>query len=119
MTHSGSLPASVRLVDNTQFKFSQALKPASKGLKVIKSQVEKAFVTKVKGFDPDQMVACTLVFEGTLEEVEAQEERLRHRPKVQRDGGRQRKRRLGISVDLRHRLHPRLRDEPLCPGGVV
>ena len=76
MTHSGSLPASVRLVDNTQFKFSMALKPASSGLKVLKSKFEKAIVTKVKGFDPDQMVACTLVFEGTLEEVEAQEERV-------------------------------------------
>jgi alkyldihydroxyacetonephosphate synthase len=74
MQRTQTLPASVRLVDNLQFKFGQALKPASPGgLSAMKSKVEKLVVTKVKGFDPDQMVACTLVFEGTEEEVERQE----------------------------------------------
>jgi alkyldihydroxyacetonephosphate synthase len=74
MQRTQTLPASVRLVDNLQFKFGQALKPASPGgLSAIKSKVEKMVVTKVKGFDPDQMVACTLVFEGSEEEVERQE----------------------------------------------
>jgi len=65
-------PASVRLVDNTQFQFGMALKPANKGVKILKSKLEKAFVTKVKGFDPDRMVACTIVYEGSYEETEFQ-----------------------------------------------
>lgn len=67
-------PASVRLVDNLQFQFGLALKPASQGLKVLKSNIEKFFVTKLKGFEPEKMVACTLVFEGTKEEVARQQE---------------------------------------------
>ncbi len=73
LTQAGDLPASVRLVDNLQFQFSMVLKPASKGLGAIKSKIEKLFVTKVKGFDVDKMVACTLVFEGSEEEVKSQE----------------------------------------------
>lgn len=65
-------PASVRLVDNTQFQFGMALKPANKGAKIIKSKIEKAFVTKVKGFDPNKMVACTIVYEGSKKETDFQ-----------------------------------------------
>ena len=36
-------------------------------------QIEKFFVTRVKGFEPQKMVACTLVFEGMRQEVEQQE----------------------------------------------
>ncbi len=71
-------PASCRLVDNLQFQFGLALKPASSGLKMWKSSVEKFFVTKIKGFDPYKMVALTLVFEGSRSEVE------RHQAEVYR-----------------------------------
>ena len=64
LTQTGRWPASARLVDNMQFQFSQALKPANKGWKVHKSKIEKAFVTQLQGFDPGKMTACTLVFEG-------------------------------------------------------
>ena len=66
-------PASVRLVDNLQFQFGQVLKPASKGAKKVKSKVEKWLVTGPLGFDPNEMVAVTLVFEGSKEEVDRQE----------------------------------------------
>jgi len=66
-------PASCRLVDNLQFQFGMALKPASEGFAAIKSKIEKAFVTKIKGFDPDKMVALTLVFEGTKTETEREQ----------------------------------------------
>jgi len=69
-------PASVRLVDNLQFQLSQALKPASAEdtvWKENKGKLQKLFVTAVKGFDPDKMTACTLVFEGTEDEVAYQE----------------------------------------------
>jgi alkyldihydroxyacetonephosphate synthase len=66
-------PASVRLVDNLQFQFGQVLKPASKGAKRAKSKIEKWIVTGPLGFDPNEMVAVTLVFEGSKEEVDRQE----------------------------------------------
>jgi alkyldihydroxyacetonephosphate synthase len=70
-------PASVRLVDNLQFQFGLALKPKSSGaLANLKSKVEKFFVTRIKAFEPDKMVACTLVFEGSLQEVKQQQREL-------------------------------------------
>lgn len=62
-----ALPASVRLVDNLQFQFGRALRPASRGGGVAQS-LQRFFVTKIKGIDLDQMVACTLVFEGDADE---------------------------------------------------
>ncbi len=73
LQQAGNVPASARLVDNFQFVFSQMLKPRKTGLAKLKSDVEKLFVTRVKGFDVEQMTACTLVFEGTRDEVRAQE----------------------------------------------
>ncbi len=69
-------PASVRLVDNLQFQFGQALKPAARGARRIKSKVEKWLVTGPLGFDPEKMVAVTLVFEGARADVEQQEKRV-------------------------------------------
>ncbi len=69
LTREATPPASVRLVDNLQFQFGLALKPKSSGLAALKSKAERFFVTKVKGFEPDKMVACTLVFEGSRPEV--------------------------------------------------
>jgi len=67
-------PASVRLVDNLQFQFGLALKPKSDdALAKLKSRIEKFFVINLKGFQPDRMVACTLVFEGTRAEVQQQQ----------------------------------------------
>jgi alkyldihydroxyacetonephosphate synthase len=66
-------PASVRLVDNMQFQFGLALKPKSSGgLADLKSKAEKFFVTRIKGFAPEKMVVCTLVFEGSRSEVDQQ-----------------------------------------------
>lgn len=73
LAQTGRAPASVRLVDNLQFQFGIALKPVSKGFKALKSKLEKVLVTKVLGFEPDRMVACTLVFEGARTEVAQQE----------------------------------------------
>jgi len=69
-------PASVRLTDNLQFQFSRALKAAPVGLGRLKSRLEKLYVTRIRGLDPDEMVACTLLFEGSRAEVEAQESAL-------------------------------------------
>ena len=73
LTREATPPASVRLVDNLQFQFGLALKPKSDALGKLKSRLEKFVVTKVRGFQPDKMVACTLVFEGTRAEVQQQQ----------------------------------------------
>ncbi|MGH7287691.1 MAG: FAD-binding oxidoreductase [Myxococcota bacterium] len=70
---SGAVPASVRLMDNLQFQFGQALRPERRGLAALKGRLERAVVTRLRGFDPERMVACTLLFEGSRAEVEAQE----------------------------------------------
>jgi alkyldihydroxyacetonephosphate synthase len=70
---SGALPASIRLMDNLQFQFGQALKPRVTGLAAVKSRLQKFFVTRVARFAVDRMVACTLLFEGTRAEVAAHE----------------------------------------------
>jgi len=74
--HSGPKPASIRLMDNLQFQFGQALKPTKEGLAALKSRIEKLYVTRVKGFDVDSMVAVTLLFEGTKAEVDEQQKRV-------------------------------------------
>jgi len=72
LARASSVPASVRLVDNMQFQFGQALKTASTGFKAYKSQLEKFFVLNIKGFEADKMVACTLVYEGSRAEIAQQ-----------------------------------------------
>lgn len=70
-------PASIRLMDNQQFQFGHALKPESKSL--LNSFVEgikKFYITKLKGFDTSKMAVATLLFEGTKQEVAAQEKRV-------------------------------------------
>ena len=73
LTQKATPPASVRLVDNLQFQLSQMLKPRSSGLRKLKSALEKWFVVRVRGFDPKRMTACTLLFEGTREQVAAEQ----------------------------------------------
>ena len=72
LSRSGQVPASVRLVDNEQLQINFAIKPKTTRLRAFKSTFEKWFLCKVKGFAIDQVVACTLVFEGSREEVKAQ-----------------------------------------------
>jgi len=73
LTRQGMEPASVRLVDNLQFQLSLTLKPKAVGLAALKRKAERFFVTKLRGFDGARMVACTLVYEGSRDEVAAQQ----------------------------------------------
>lgn len=70
-------PASVRLVDNMQFQLSQTLKPKVTGLRSLTRRAEKFFVTRIKGFDPTRMVACTLLYEGSAHQVAGEEAAVR------------------------------------------
>lgn len=67
-------PASLRLVDNEQFIFGQALKTENKSIvQGFLDGLKKFYITKLKGFDPHQMCVATLVFEGNKEEVTSHE----------------------------------------------
>lgn len=76
LTRIRGQPASIRLVDNLQFQLGQALKPVPTTFSSIISHVQKFYILNIKGFEPDKMVACTLVFEGTTTEVTLQENTL-------------------------------------------
>lgn len=57
-------PASIRLLDNEQFSFGQALKyEHGSTLQSFIDGLKKFYVTKIKGFDPKQICAATLLFE--------------------------------------------------------
>jgi alkyldihydroxyacetonephosphate synthase len=71
------LPASIRLVNHREFRFGQALKPAARGVKAVKERLQRTLITRVLGFDPAAMAACTIVMEGTRREVLQQERALR------------------------------------------
>ena len=73
LTQTGVLPASIRLVDNIQFRFGQALKARPTGAKVVEDKIQRFFVLNVKKFDPHKMCAATLVMEGLADEVAHQE----------------------------------------------
>ena len=73
LAHSGFVPASIRLVDNTQFLFGQALKPKTDGLKSVLAKIKKFYLLNIRGFDPEKMVAATIVMEGSQAEVAYQE----------------------------------------------
>ncbi|CAH1773004.1 unnamed protein product, partial [Owenia fusiformis] len=70
-------PASIRLMDNEQFQFGHALKPEVKSmLTAFVDGLKKIYITKIKGFDVKNMAVATLLFEGTAQEVAAQEKRV-------------------------------------------
>uniref|UniRef100_A0A674MXT0 Alkylglycerone-phosphate synthase n=1 Tax=Takifugu rubripes TaxID=31033 RepID=A0A674MXT0_TAKRU len=63
-------PASIRLMDNEQFKFGHALKPqVSSIFTSFLDGLKKFYITKFKGFDPNHLCVATLLFEGNREKV--------------------------------------------------
>jgi len=73
-------PASLRLVDNTQFKLSQTMKE-----KEATSALKKLYLAHAKGFDFDSICAATIVYEGGAKEVALQ--RARINALIARNGG--------------------------------
>ncbi|HJP29626.1 MAG TPA: FAD-binding oxidoreductase [Candidatus Latescibacteria bacterium] len=72
LRHEGGLPASIRLVNNNESRFGQALKSTPTAMKSLMGKVQKFVLYTLKGFDPLRMVACTIVMEGTRREVAQQ-----------------------------------------------
>ncbi len=74
---AGLRPASIRLANNMEFRLGRALGPApAGGPPSLVARLRRWYVLRWKGFDPQRMVACTLVQEGTSEEVRDQARRL-------------------------------------------
>jgi alkyldihydroxyacetonephosphate synthase len=74
---AGALPASIRLVNNREFRLGQSLRPAAHGLRAWTGALQRRWLIDVLGFDPAAMAACTIVMEGGSEEVARQERTLR------------------------------------------
>lgn len=66
-------PASIRLVDNEQFKMGQTMRPGKSWLTSCMEYIKKIYLTAVKGFDLSQITAATLLFEGDAQSVAHQE----------------------------------------------
>jgi len=77
LTRRGDLPASVRLVDNDQLAFAQALKPAPRRRDMPRRWVQQQVLQRVHGFELSEVAAATVVYEGTEEEVARQEAAVR------------------------------------------
>lgn len=69
-------PASIRLMDNEQFQFGQTLRSVPGYFGLFLEGLKKMYITKIKGFDVNQMCVTTLVFEGDAKDVESQEKRI-------------------------------------------
>ncbi|CAI5713888.1 unnamed protein product [Hyaloperonospora brassicae] len=68
ITRAGCEPASLRLLDNTQFQLGQALKTSSTTNKFTAGVLDfarKTYVTRVCGFDVNEMCAATVLLEGS------------------------------------------------------
>lgn len=69
-------PASVRLMDNLQFIFGQSLRPKTGYLGSLGTSLKKFYITKLKGFDINEMCVATLLFEGEKNDVELNEKKI-------------------------------------------
>lgn len=58
-------PTSIRLVDNSQFHFGATMKPQADSVwETWIDSAKKFYVVNIKGYNPEKMAACTLLFEG-------------------------------------------------------
>ncbi|RWS10319.1 alkyldihydroxyacetonephosphate synthase: peroxisomal-like isoform X1 [Dinothrombium tinctorium] len=70
-------PASVRLMDNEQFIFGQALKPEASSIWTsLSDSFKKIYLTKIRGYDVKEICVATLLFEGSFHEVEELEKQI-------------------------------------------
>ncbi len=70
-------PASIRLANNTEFRLGRALAPHAGLRHALLSRLKTFYVLRVRRFDPDRMVASTLVMEGSAADVRRQWQALR------------------------------------------
>lgn len=70
---NGCYPASIRLMDNEQFRLANAMKPGQGPWANFVAAAKKFYISNIKGFDLHALCAATLCFEGRKEEVATQE----------------------------------------------
>ncbi len=75
--NTGILPASIRLVDNIQFRSGNALKPAPTFKSKAMSKAQKTVLLNIKKFEPYELVAATIVMEGSAKEVAWQDKHIK------------------------------------------
>ena len=67
-------PASLRLVDNSQFQFAISLKPDNHDKKAeFIEKIKKYYLLEIKKFNPNEIAVVTILFEGSANEVAHQE----------------------------------------------
>lgn len=70
-------PASIRLMDNEQFRMGQTLRPEPGWGGLILQGLKQIYVTRIKGFRWDQICVATLLMEGDVTaDVAAQERKI-------------------------------------------
>eukprot|EP01056_Protomagalhaensia_sp_Gyna25_P000034 Protomagalhaensia_sp_Gyna_25__33@NODE_1016_length_2292_cov_90_110519_g809_i0_p1_GENE_NODE_1016_length_2292_cov_90_110519_g809_i0NODE_1016_length_2292_cov_90_110519_g809_i0_p1_ORF_typecomplete_len401_score59_65FADoxidase_C/PF02913_19/1_6e29FAD_binding_4/PF01565_23/2_3e18_NODE_1016_length_2292_cov_90_110519_g809_i09482150 len=69
-------PASLRLIDNAQFRMGMAMKGGSGFIKSTVDKIKKNLVKKWYKLDFTSIAACTAVFEGSFHEIHIQRRRL-------------------------------------------
>ncbi|HCR16742.1 MAG TPA: oxidase [Candidatus Latescibacteria bacterium] len=69
---TGTIPASIRLGNNVEFRFGFAMKREPTFCGSLLQKIQKIFIHKIKGFDDQKMVACTVLMEGNTQEVRHQ-----------------------------------------------
>ena len=69
---TGVLPASIRLVNNNEFRFGRALRGEESFWGRLQGRLQRFVLFRINNFDPETMVACTIVMEGTAAEVAQQ-----------------------------------------------
>ncbi len=76
LSQTNFIPASIRLVDNDQFQWGQSIKPKLTGFAAFVDRLQKLYLFKVLKFSPQELVAATLLMEGSKEEVAYQEKNI-------------------------------------------
>ncbi|MAZ52647.1 MAG: oxidase [Trueperaceae bacterium] len=72
LRRSGGLPASIRLVNNNEFRFGRALRGEETLWASLQGRLQSFVLFQLKGYDPKKMVACTILMEGNAAEVKQQ-----------------------------------------------
>ena len=70
LNNTDIIPSSIRLVDNRQFRFALALKPEKTPVESVKEYIKNFVLENYYGYDPEEMVLCTITYEGKKEEIQ-------------------------------------------------
>ena len=117
LRQTGMLPASIRLVNNNEFRFGQALKAEPTFLKGVKEKIQKFVLQKILGFDPMQTVGSYYRDGGhARRSAPTGTHDLQPGEKIRRQKRGRQQRQARLFADVRHRLYSRLPESVRNPG---